>query len=722
MFDSVIRRVVAGAMNEENDSSFAMAGKVLEQSLRVPELDPDKDADAQAQELISAMSTDEKIAMLGGRENLAVRGVERLNIPDVWCTDASAGVRCYGRSTAFPVPVAMAATWSRELQRQTGEAIGEECRAKGVSILLGPGANIYRVPTNGRNFEYLGEDPYLAGEQAAAYIRGVQSQGVITTVKHFACNNSDYDRHRMNSEVDERTLHEIYLPAFKAAVQKGGSKSVMCAYNLVNGEWASENRTLLTEILREKWGFKGFVISDWTCVYSTEGPVRAGLDLEMPRGRYMNSRRLLPLIKKGIIREEEIDSKVRNMMRAFIEIGAYSRDLKDEGSEEYSIGHSQISLQGAREAVVLLKNEEALLPLKRERLRRVALLGFNASDTTTCGGGSCGVKSYDKVTIEKGIRELLPEEAELRLMAWEKRKAQLDREEREFISEADAVIVCAGFSSVEESEAYDRSWELPFAQSTLIRECTRLNSSTIVLLTAGGGVETESWIHGVKALLHTFYLGERGGRAVAELLFGEISPSGKLPFTMARHWDDFESAKHYVKNPGKISPLRVLGPQGTKALRKPWTLKYGEGLMVGYRHFDTNSVAPRFPFGHGLSYTDFEIKSAELSSGTIRRGEECLITVTVENRGSMEGQEVIQLYIRDEESALPRPEKELRGFEKIFLKPGESGTAVFSVGIEDLQYYSPGKGGWTAEEGEFSLLVGNSSRNISRTLKLTLTE
>ncbi|MDC7240452.1 MAG: glycoside hydrolase family 3 N-terminal domain-containing protein [Spirochaetales bacterium] len=719
MFDRLIRKLVAGVMNSENDSSFAMAGKVLDQSSTVPEL-TGEGAEEQIEALIREMSLEEKIAMIGGKENLGIRGIPRLNIPDVWCTDASAGVRCFGRSTAFPVPVAMAATWSRELQRKTGEAIGEECRAKGVSVLLGPGVNIYRVPTNGRNFEYMGEDPYLAAEMAVPYIKGVQSRGVITTVKHLACNNSDYDRHRMNSEVDERTLHEIYLPAFKAAVQKGGSKSVMCAYNPVNGVYASENRELLTEILREQWGFKGFVISDWTCVYSTEGPLKAGLDLEMPYGKYMNLKKILPLIKDRTVSEEMIDTRVRNMMRAFIEIGAYSRKLKDENLAEYSAEHSQISLEGAREAVVLLKNEENILPLKPEAVKKIALLGFNASGTTTCGGGSCCVRSYDKVSIEAGIREQLPESAEIRLMAQKKKPIRLSKEEKRFIREADAVIVAAGFSTAEESESFDRSWELPFHQDALIRECTDLNPSTIVLLTAGGGVETESWIGGVKALVHTFYLGERAGQAVAEILFGRVNPSGKLPFTMARCLDDFESAKHYVENPGKISPLRILGPQGTTALRKPWTLKYGEKLMVGYRHFDTNGVEPRFPFGHGLSYTEFAITGAELSSETMAGGGECRVTVDVENRGSREGSEVVQLYIRDDKSALPRPEKELKGFEKVRLKPGESGRVSFTLTEEHLQYYNPEKGGWISEAGDFTLLNGNSSRNILQRLKLTL--
>lgn len=705
MFDDFIRKKVSDTMNGENDTSFAMAGK----SVSSPDLTPAMNLD----EILLEMTLHEKIDMLGGKENLAVKGLPRLNIPDVWCTDASAGVRCFGRSTAFPVPLAMAATWSRDLQRKTGEAIAEECRAKGVSVLLGPGVNIYRVPTNGRNFEYLGEDPYLASELVVPYVRGVQSRGVITTVKHFVANNSEYDRHRMDSSVDERTLREIYFPAFKAAVQKGESKSVMCAYNLVNGIYASENSYLLTEVLREQWGFKGFVISDWTCVYSSTGPLSAGLDLEMPYGKYMNWKNLKPLLDEGVITEGQIDEKVGNLMRAFFEIGAYERNIKDSTFDEFSKAHSRISLEGAREAVVLLKNDRALLPLHREKTKKIALVGHNAVETPTCGGGSCCVKSYDKVSFADGIRAMAENGTDIRIMATQKRNPRLSREDRDFIGEADVIILCVGFTNVEESECYDRSWHLPFGQDRLIRDVSQMNENTVVLLSAGGGAETESWVHYIPALLHTFYLGERSGQAVGEILFGEINPSGKLPFTMAKKWSDFGSTAFYPADPEKISIMRILGPQGSHLLRKPWSLEYGEKLMVGYRHFDTADIDPQFPFGFGLSYTDFEITEPVLSSSVLKPGETLILKCRVKNCGSRKGAHVVQLYIRDEECSLLRPDKELKGFEKVFLDPGETREVSFVIGEEHLQFYDDRKNHWIAEPGDFSILVGASSRQIA---------
>lgn len=710
MFDNLIRRYVSNAMNGDNNTSFAMAGIKLEQSNITPSLN--------LEELIKEMTLEEKIDMLGGKDNLAIKGLPRLNIPDVWCTDASAGTRCYGRATAFPVPLALTATWSRDLQRKTGEAIAEECRAKGVSVLLGPGVNIYRVPTNGRNFEYMGEDPYLASELAVPYIKGVQSRGVITTIKHFACNNSDYDRHRMNSEVDRRTLEEIYFPAFKAAVQKADSKSVMCAYNPVNGVYASENRELLTDILRDEWGFKGFVISDWTCVYNSQGPVDAGLDLEMPFGKYMNAKKLLPLLKKGKITEKQIDDKIRNIMGAFFDMGIYSRPLLDDSYDPYSDEHSRISLDGAREAIVLLKNSNNILPLDPLKKQKIVVIGFNAEETTTCGGGSCCIKSYDKVNILDGLRDICSENCDIQFIRTNKLKPRLTKSDRKEIESADVVLLSVGFTHIEESECYDRSWELPFNQNSLIEDVAELNSNTVVILTAGGGVETESWLNKIPALLHTFYLGENAGTAISEVLFGKVNPSGKLPFTMGKKWDDFASNSYYVIDPGKISPIRILGPQGSNLLRKPWTVKYGEKLMVGYRHFDTNNIEPQFPFGYGGSYTEFNFSDIKLSSDTIGKGESIEIRVTVSNAGNFDGAEVVQLYIRDEESELPRPDKELKGFEKVFLKKGESKEVVFSINEEHLSYYNDKKNSWITEPGNFTILIGNSSRNILSELSI----
>ncbi len=708
MLDQFIRQKVSDQMNAEQQSSFAMSGYKVEDTNIVPDVDQNLPLEDKVNSILSQMTLEEKIAMLGGEDNLAIRGNARLKLPKVWCSDASAGARCMGRATAFPVPIAMTATWNRELINKSGSTIAEECRAKGVSVLLAPGVNIYRVPTNGRNFEYMGEDPFLAAELVVPYIRGVQEKGVITTVKHFACNNSDYDRHRMNSEVDERTLHEIYLPAFKAAVQKGDSKSVMCAYNPVNGTYASENKYLLNDVLRDTWGFKGFVISDWTCVYSTDGPLKAGLDLEMPYGRWLSEKKIKKQLKKGKLSEADIDRAIGNLLRVFFEMGVYSRPAIDRSYDEYSRAHSDVSLEAAREAIVLLKNESQTLPLAKGEIKRIAVLGFNARNTTTCGGGSCNIKSYDKVNILDAIKAEAGQEIQVSFIE-DKRGAIQDSSA---VAAADVVIVCAGYSDVEETECFDRSWGLPFGQDQLIRDAARLNPNTVVVLSAGAGVETEPWLKDIPALMHSFYLGENAGTAVADVLFGHVNPSGKLPFTMAKKWFDFEANKYYVKKPDKISLGRILGPQSINGIRKIWSVKYEEKLNVGYRHFDTNNVEPQFPFGFGLSYTSFKISELRLSASSMGQNDELKVSVNIKNSGELNGQEVVQLYIQDLESSLPRPLKELKGFEKVKLAPGESKEVEFSISREHLSFYDDKLHRWIAEPGKFKILVGNSSRNI----------
>lgn len=707
MFDRLIRRLFGYLVNGEH-SPLAMTNKVVPDYTVVPDVERDRSPLEKAESILKRMTMDEKITMLGGFDMLSIHGNERLGLPPVTCSDASAGVRCFGRSTAFPVPVAMAATWNRDLLQRIGESIAEECRAKGISILLGPGVNICRVPTCGRNFEYLGEDPFLAAELVVPYIEGVQGRGVITTVKHFAGNNSEYDRHRMNSEIDERTLHEIYLPAFKAAVQKGRSRSVMCAYNPLNGTYCSENRMLLTEILRDTWGFDGFVISDWISLYSTAGPLKAGLDLEMPSGKYLNPDKIKPLLEQGVLNPEDIDRPVRNLLRVFFEMGIYDRPTKDHAFVEWGGAHSQLSLEGAREAVVLLKNEDRTLPLITSNVRKIAVLGRLAVDTTTCGGGSCCVKSWDKVNILDALRRA--GEPDSNVVFVKSRKGSIL--DPETVRQADAVVVCAGYSATDECESYERSWKLPYGQDELIRNAARLNPHTIVVLISGGDVETESWLGHVPALLHGFFLGQHAGTAIAEVIFGRTNPSGKLPFTMARRWEDILATRFYVERPATFSLARIFGPQGIPGIRKIRTMRYGEQLMVGYRHFDTNRVAPQFPFGFGLSYTTFALSQPVLSSRILKKGESLTVTLTVTNTGQHRGAEVVQLYVSDRDAALPRPAKELKGFIKVHLDPGASATVSFTLSDEHLSYYDPCWHQWVAEPGEFMLLIGTSSRHI----------
>lgn len=723
MFDRLIKQTVQKQMSSQANSTFAMAGNSLEDQYLVPDVDHSLSAEEKAEIILRKMTLKEKIEMLGGEDKLAIKGNQRLKLPKVWCSDASAGVRCFQRATAFPVPIAMTASWNRILLQKIGETIGKECRAKGVSVLLGPGVNIYRVPTCGRNFEYMGEDPFLAAELVVPYIKGVQSLGVITTVKHFACNNSEYDRHRMNSVVDERTLQEIYLPAFKAAVQKGGSKSVMSAYNPVNGSYASENYELLTNILRDDWGFNGFVISDWTSVYSTEKALKAGLDLEMPKADFFSYKKIKRLIDRGKLKESHVDRPVRNLLTTFFEMGIYNRSLKDRRFPEYCSEHSQQSYEVAKEAIVLLKNEDKILPLDQSTIRKIVVIGQMAENTTTCGGGSCCIECCEKISILDGILEKAKSEVQVEYVKAENN--QLNQAEKLEVETADVVILSVGFTSQDESECYDKSWQLPSQQDLLISEVSELNTKTIVTLTTGTGVETEPWIEGIPALLHCFYLGDRGGRAVAEILFGETNPSGKLPFTMAKKWDDFEAGKHYVDKPDKISTAQIIGPQGKPGVRKIRDMVYGERLMVGYRHFDTNKVTPQFPFGFGLSYSDFQISSIRSSSTSLKRsflveGGKLAVHFSVTNTGDRTGAEVVQLYVHDEESSLKRPHQELKGFEKVWLEPGQTKEVEISLGIDSFSFYNDRKQGWVAEPGRFLLLVGNSSRNTLQKIEFEL--
>jgi len=659
--------------------------------------------------ILKSMTLEEKIQFMTGYKDLGIHGFPRHGLPSIWCSDASAGLRCFPGGTAFPSPVSMTASWNRDLIRRIGEAIGEEFRHKGVSILLGPGVNIYRVPTCGRNFEYMGEDPYLAGKMAASYIRGAQSRGVLTTIKHLACNNSEFDRHKTDSVVDERTLREIYLPAFEMAVKEGGSRGVMSAYNPVNGVYSSENRHILTEILREEWGFEGFVISDWNSLYSTEGPIRNGLDLEMPHARWFTEKRIKKAIRKGTITEENLDTMVGRLLLTLFRAGVYDRPQVDGKARFRDSDHIALSREAAEEGCVLLKNSEDWLPLDPETEGTLVVMGRMAVGTETGGGGSSHVVTGNGVDILSGL-----EQSDIRMkvvhIPWN--TSGPDEEQRKIIRQAEAVVFCAGFAHWEESECWDRAWDLPEFQSEQISLTASLNPNTAVILTAGGGANITGWIESVRAMVHTFYLGESAGHAVADLLFGRVNPSGKLPFTMSEHWEDFGSTAFYVNDPDRTSMRRIFIGQGNPSIRKPHPMEYLEGIFVGYRHFDRENIAPQYPFGFGLSYTEFELSGLIVGENEKDPQSRVAVEVTVKNTGMRSGAEVVQIYVRDIESRLERPEKELKGFEKIFLQPGESGIVRFSLDDRAFQYYAPDKPGWCLEPGEFEIQAGFHSRDL----------
>lgn len=663
-----------------------------------------------AEELVGRMTLEEKLSMLTGQHDLAVRGVPRLGIPAVWASDATSGVRCFGRATSFPSGVMLAATWDREQLYRVGSVLADECRAQGVSILLGPGVNIARVPVNGRNFEYFGEDPFLAGDLAVSYIRGVQSGGVIPVIKHLACNNSEYDRHKSNSVVDERTLHELYLPAFEHGVVRGEVQGVMTSYNLVNGTYASEHPGLLREILKEQWGFKGIVLSDWNSLYSTDGVIREGVDVEMPKAKWLTRGKMRRALKRRRITEEMIDRKILNITATFLSTGVYKHPEPEERPLDTEENHN-ISLETALGAVVLLKHEHQVLPL--DVCSQVLLTGRSALETPSGGGGS----SYMPLGPESlNLLEGMNREG-LRV-AYSRHPADSD------LRKSDHVVIATGFDRWLESEAYDRPYRLPEGEEDLILRAAQHCSSVIVLLHAGGDVDTSLWADNVQGILFCGYLGMHRGTAPAMLLSGKANPSGKLPFTMARSLEDYPAMRHYYRKPWEIRFMRILGPQGNTWFRPVHNLEYQERLMVGYRGFDSLDRDVQFPFGHGLSYTDFSLQDVILSreripwdavitSGSRLDGDPIVtVSCTVENTGDRPGAQVIQLYIHEPHPPLQRPEQELKGFEKVYLNPGEQQSVRFQLNSRSFMCYDPDRRDWRVDPGRFDLRVAFSSRDI----------
>lgn len=668
------------------------------------------------EEILSGMSPEEKIRVISGFHSFAVPPVPSAGLPPVWMSDATAGVRLFGGGTAFPCPLAMAATWNHSLVRDVATAIGYECRARGVSILLGPGVNICRLPTGGRNFEYFGEDPFLAGTMATAYITGTRRAGVESVVKHFACNNSEYDRHRENAVVDERTLREMYLPAFRMAVTEGAVRFVMSAYNQINGTYASEHRRLLMDILRDEWGFDGAVMSDWTSTYSTVPAIKNGLDLEMPSAKRFSLNKIRRELQRGTVTEEDLDRMAAHILSACGDSGLYAGLPGDRGTSSGDRGAPAVeetARRAAAEGMVLLKNN-GILPLRREGLRRIVVTGSMAEHTATGGGGSSFVKPKKAVDILEGIRRTAGPGTEVVFLD---RKSRFRGRDRGIIASADAVIVCIGYDRTYESEGYDRLWRIPYGGDRLVREAARLNPSVVTLLTGGGAMETASWMDSAAGIVHTFYLGEYGGDAAAGLLFGDINPSGRLPVSMPEKLEDVPAMHHYRRKPWRTTMARIIGPQGIKGVRKIRDVVYGEGLSVGYRGYHPGGPAPCFPFGYGLSYTSFEYSDLRVTPGSCAVGDllnglSVKVMVNVENTGSLSGTEVVQIYVRDVESSLPRPLKELKGFSRVTLEPGERKQISVKLDDKAFSFYDDTIGAWVVEPGEFRVMACRNAGTV----------
>jgi beta-glucosidase len=683
------------------------------------------------------MTLEEKATMLAGSGWMESAPIERLAIPAIKMADGPMGVRAwYGSSaitnssnpatmvmaTSFPSGETMAATWDPDLVQREGQVIGQEVKALGRDMILGPTVNINRVPLWGRNFEGYGEDPYLTSRLGVAYVRGVQSEGVIPSVKHFAANNEEYERHRIDEQIDERTLHEIYLPAFKAAVEEAGAWSLMSAYNLVNGVHCAENAFLLNDVLRKEFGFKGFVVSDWGSTYSTAATVNAGMDLEMPGGEpmtkflarpetlesgggagWLTAGKVVAAVKAGEITEATLDRNVERILRVIFVSGLFDNPHVATGIVD-TPDQRAVALQGATEGIVLLKNADALLPLDAKKIHSIAVIGPNAGVARTGGGGSSLVRPKQAISPEEGIRAAAGPDVKVTYalgvgMEGEKpeldgteARAKLRKESADAAAQSDVAIVVVGRYPKLEGESFDvATMDLPPGQDELIEAVEAANPHTIVVLNTGDPVTMTRWIEKTPALLFMGYGGQEGGKALASILFGVANPSGKLPMTMPKHFEDSPSYGHY---PGEH--LKV---------------NYAEGIYVGYRYFDTKKVEPQFPFGFGLSYTNFEYSGLDVHSSRVG-GKEPAVTVTVKNSGSRAGAEVVQLYIHDGHSQIDRPEHELKGFRRVELKPGESKQLEFWLSRQDLSYWSPEKKNWVAEPGTFEVQVGGSSRSI----------
>jgi beta-glucosidase len=798
---------------------------------------PSADVENRVDSLLAKMTVEEKITILGGVNDFYTRPIPRLGIPSLRMSDGPMGVHDYGPTAAYPAGIALAASWDTDLARRVGTAMGQDARARGVHFILAPGMNIYRAPMCGRNFEYFGEDPFLASRVAVSLIEGIQEQQVIATAKHFAANNQEFDRYNVSSDVDERTLREIYLPAFEASVKEAKVGAVMNSYNLLNGVHATQNNHLNNEILKTEWGFDGILMSDWDSTHDGIGAANGGLDLEMPSAAFMNQATLLPAIQGGRVSMATIDDKVRRILRKAIQFGFFDRVQTDANIPLLNQEARKVALEEARSGMVLLKNSESVLPLNRERIKTVAVLGPDAFPAVVGGGGSSLTKPYNEVSFLEGIsnylgtqvkvlhlEDALPleeifENTEFATAApdstrglkgeyfsndglqgapvltrtdphvhfawgegsfadaqpvdhfsarwtgffkpkktgdykfvssaddgvrlyidnerviddWQPHAETLDTFTKHLIAghayavrfeyfedvggatvgfgvispgapvspamkalaaKADVAIVCVGFQPALEGEGSDRTFSLPSGQDDLIREVASVNKNTIVVLTAGGNVDMSLWLDRVAGLIHAWYPGQEGGTALAQLLFGEYSPSGKLPVSFERRWED--NATH-----GSYYPA-----EGEKRV------KYAEGVFVGYRHFDRSAAKPLFPFGFGLSYATFAYSNLSLAPASGNFDQPIRVSFDVRNTGTVEAAEVAELYVGDSHASVPRPVKELKGFARVLLRPGETKHLTLTLDRRAFAFYDVVKKGWSAEPGEFTIQVGGSSDNI----------
>ncbi len=740
-----------------------MAGGVAASQAATPVyLDENAPIEKRVEDALSRMTLEEKVALCHAQSKFSTKGVERLGIPELWMSDGPHGVRAeinwndWGYAgwtndsiTAFPALTALAATWNPEMSALYGKNVGEEARYREKDVLLGPGVNIYRTPLNGRNFEYMGEDPYLAGEMVVPYIRELQKNGVAACVKHFALNNQEKWRGTVDVDLSDRALYEIYLPAFKKAVQEGGAWSIMGAYNKIWGRHCCHNQRLLNDILRGEWGFDGAVITDWGGAHDTKEAALNGLDIEM--GSYTNgltsesafgyddyylANPYLEMIKKGVVPESTVDDKARNILRLIFRT---AMNTKKPFGSKCTPEHYAAAKAIGDESIILLKNN-GILPLDGDKYGSILVVGDNAVRRLTDGGGSSELKPKDYVSPLSALQTLYGDKVkyaqgyacgrtlyEAEDIIPQEEQDRLRAEAVAMAKDADVVIYIGGLNknSWQDCESTDRrEYELPFGQNQLIEELIKVNPNIVIANISGNAYEMP-WVKKVPAILHASYLGTMGGASIADVIAGNVNPSGKLPYSIPVRLEDcgansFGEESYPGIEQGSEDVVAIPGSviEGGKSPKQT----YKEDILVGYRWHDTKKIPALFPFGHGLSYTEFEYGKPVVSGSKISGDNEITVEVPVTNKGSREGSEIVELYISDLKSSLPRPVKELKGFDKVKLMPGETKNVRFVIKPEALKYFDDKAHEWVVELGKFKAHIGASSTDIRHTVPFEYTD
>lgn len=701
-----------------------------------------KSIEAKIEAIISSLTLEEKVAMCHAQSKFSSPGVERLGIPELWMSDGPHGVRGeinwdnWGYAnwtndsiTAFPALTCLASTFNPKLAKDYGISIGEEARYRKKDVLLGPGVNMYRTPLNGRNFEYMGEDPFLASKMVVPYIQGVQQNGVAACVKHYALNNQELWRGHINVEVSDRALYEIYLPAFKAAVEEGKVWSIMGAYNQFRGKFCCHNDMLLNKILKKDWNFDGVVITDWGGAHDTKQAALNGLDIEMGTGTdglttstknaydsYYLANPFLKMLKSGEIKEEVLNDKVRRILLLMFRTNMnQNRTLGRINNQE----HIDVARKIAGEGIVLLKNEASFFPINTSKKITIAVIGENATKSMTIGGGSSELKALNEVTPLDGLKNRYKNATILHAMGYASGPSaygrvipstldadKLKKEAIEAASKADVVLFFGGLNKnhLQDCEGVDRTeYKLPFGQDELLNAILKVNKNTGIVLVSGNAVEMP-WISNVKAIMQTWYLGSVAGDAIADVISGDVNPSGKLPFSFPKKLND--NAAH------SFGELSYPGDNVNQY--------YKEDILVGYRWHDTKKIKPLFAFGEGLSYSKFELSKLDSDKKSYSKDEAITISGTVSNKGNLDGAEVVQVYIGKLNSKVSRAEKELKGFQKVEVKKGENGTFKISIDTNSLSFYDESISNWNLEKGDYMIYIGNSSSNISKKIKITI--